>query len=262
MGLRWISDLVGTKLSSWKFGSATLVASGLSASRSLIVPDKDGTLATLSDIPGSLAWAGKICAAYGNGDPDVLLGMVWNDGSVAATPTNIGTTQARCIFFRPAENLTVNRIRFFGVGATTSIYQCALYSVPTFGGNMTRLTAQLAITTAANTWGSVATGGVTLTARSLYLMALSVNTTGTVAGIACVGPSLAATTGFIGSSPPGYNGTPLAGNLNPNNGFVYNYYMTAIITGGALPTPWQPATSGTATTGGFPAFWLDNDTSA
>lgn len=45
-------DLLGTVLSAFKIGRATLSASALTAQRSFALPDKDGTFALLDDIGG------------------------------------------------------------------------------------------------------------------------------------------------------------------------------------------------------------------
>lgn len=51
------ADLFGTTKSSFKVGKATFDASGLTAQRSITVPDKAGTLAMLSDITGGTSVA-------------------------------------------------------------------------------------------------------------------------------------------------------------------------------------------------------------
>lgn len=45
------ADLLGTVLSAFKIGRATVSASGLTANRTATLPDKTGTLAMLDDVP-------------------------------------------------------------------------------------------------------------------------------------------------------------------------------------------------------------------
>jgi hypothetical protein len=66
MGLRWISDLVGTKVPSFTIGAgapATLDASTLSAARTHALPDASGTLATTDQITTAQAQMAAMRAA-------------------------------------------------------------------------------------------------------------------------------------------------------------------------------------------------------
>src|SRR3990167_1497999 len=194
------------------------------------------------------AWYGKLLGCMGNGNPnDLLRNMLHNP--IHATPTNITVSVARCAFFRPAANITVNTIRFFGVGATTGVYHVAIYR----HSDLTRLTADLSPNTAAQTWGTAATSlGLALTAGALYFIAVSVDTTGTTAGMHC----LSATTGRIGVLPPSWPGnldidlaTPI---IDP-----VAFCQFAVSTG-ALPNPAATLALQAAWTGGMPAIFLDN----
>ena len=44
-----LSNLIGTLRSTFKIGKATFDASGVATARSIVVPDKSGTLALISD---------------------------------------------------------------------------------------------------------------------------------------------------------------------------------------------------------------------
>lgn len=189
-------------------------------------------------------WYGYIYGAFGYGDPQELLNMAVNSGSVAATPTNIGTTVARLIYFTVPDDMIVNKIRFFGVGATTSVYRCAIYNT---SGN--RLTAELPFTTVAGAWGAAGTAlNFALTAGTTYVMAVSVNATGTTAGLLCIGTTQTASTGQIAVAPNAY----------PGNLILIKPYAQAAVTAGALAATLSIAAQG-AWTGGMPAFWLDNN---
>jgi hypothetical protein len=197
------------------------------------------------------AWDGAINGCWGDGNPHTPFDGATMDGSVAATPTNIAITVARISYFRLPANITVNKIRFFGVGATTNIYRCAIYN----GDTLNRLTAELPFTTAAATWGSAGTGlALTLTAGQLYFIAVSVNAVGTTAGCMCMSPTVAATTGLIGVLPKSW-----PGNLGIDLGYIKNGMAQFAVTTGALPATVPTIAAQAAWTGGFPAFWLDNN---
>ncbi len=193
-------------------------------------------------------WADKVIGCMGDGDPNDMLQMMLNN-PINATPTNIAITVARCSFFRPPTNITVNTIRFFGVGATTGIYHIAIYQ----HSNLARLTGDLSPNTAAQAWGTAATGlNLTLTAGTLYFIAVSVDTTGTTAGIHC----MSSTTGRIGILPtvwPGNLDVDLATPIVDPIGFCQ-----FAVTAGVLPTTAPTLALQAAWTGGMPAIFLDN----
>jgi hypothetical protein len=195
------------------------------------------------------AWYGKLAGTFADGDPNELLRLMFNN-PVNATPTNITASLARISYFRLKQNLTVNKIRFLGVGATTNIYRIALYNADT----LARLMSETAFTTVAQTWGSVGNAlNITLTAGQLYFIAVSVNTTGTTAGLQCFSSS----TGRIGVLPKNW-----AGNLDIDlaTPIVDPVALAQFaVTSGALPDPVSTVLAQTAWTGGMPAFFLDNN---
>lgn len=196
---------------------------------------------------GSPAWWTKILGCLGNSDPNLMLrGMLHNP--IHATPTNISITVARCAYFRPPANITVNTIRFFGVGATTGVYHVAIYNAAT----LARVTADLSPNTAAQAWGSIAAGPVSLVAGTLYLIAVSVDTVGTTAGMAC----LSATTGRIGVLPASWPGNLDIDLATPIIDPVA--YVQFAVTAGALPATLPTLVLQAAWTGGLPAIFLDN----
>jgi len=196
-------------------------------------------------------WYGLVAGAYGSGDPAQLMALVQQGGVIAPTPTNVGTSVARLSFFRLPFDLVVNKIRFYGVGATSAIFQVAIYR----WSDLARLTAQLAMTTVASTWGAAGSAlALTLTKDTLYFLACSVNTTGTTAGPAAFGTTIATTTGQIATAPASLPGNLAAGAA------LLGYQAQMTVSSGALP---NPAVAGNivaqaAWTGGMPAFWLDN----
>lgn len=199
----------------------------------------------------SPAWHGAIYGAFGNCDPNVLLLEAIANGTVAATPTNITTTVARIAYFRPPAAITVNKIRFRGVGATTNVYRTAIYNADT----LARLTSELAFTTSANLWGEAGSAlGLALTAGQLYFIAVAANATGTTAGMLCVSPTVATTTGLIGTIPKSW-----PGNLDLDAGKIDGGFAQFPVTAGALPTTAATIVGQAAWTGGFPMFFLDNN---
>jgi hypothetical protein len=74
----------------------------------------------------SPVWHGKLYGAWGDCDPNALLQIV-QCNPINATPTNITVSLARCACFRVPANITVNKLRAFGIGATTNIYRVAIY---------------------------------------------------------------------------------------------------------------------------------------
>src|SRR3990167_6436080 len=74
------------------------------------------------------AWKGAIAGAWGDGDPGTLLRYMQQGPDVVnPTPTNIETTVARIAYFMLDTALTVNRIRWYGIGAVTGVYHVAIY---------------------------------------------------------------------------------------------------------------------------------------
>lgn len=199
-------------------------------------------------------WHGVVYGAYGDCNPQTVLRQVQNNGVVSPTPTNISTSVARIAYFIPPANITVNRIRFYGVGATTNVYRVAIYN----GDTLARLTAELAFTTAATTWGSAGSAlNLSLTADQLYFIAVAVNATGTTAGPLAIGPTAAATTGQIAVLPKSYPGS-----LDIDNKYITGAFAQFAVTTGALPTTAATIAAQGAWTGGMPAFWLDSNNAA
>lgn len=197
-------------------------------------------------------WADKIIGAVTT-DPGEQMLHMQRAGNIAPTPTNIGTSIARCSLFVPQKDIVVNRIRWYGVGATTTIYRVALYRY----SDLARLTSELAFTTVAATWGSVDAGGVTLLKDVPYFIAVSVNATGTTAGVGAIGGTIAAATGQVATAPGS-----LPGNMDLDSAYFDSYQFQFAVTTGALPNPAATLAAQAAWTGGMPAFWLDNNTAA
>jgi hypothetical protein len=208
-----------------------------------------GFVPQASGVVESHPWDGKLIAAFNGGDPVHVMRHIQRAGNIAPTPTNITVSIARCSSFRLDADLTVNTIRFYGVGATTNIYRCAIYRY----SDLARLTAELAFSTVANAWGVAGSSlGMSLSAGVVYFIACSVNATGTTAGIGALGSTIAATTGQIATAPEA-----LPGNLQPSLGYFYGYRFQFAVSTGALPNPAAALVAQAAWTGGMPCFFLD-----
>lgn len=200
----------------------------------------------------SPSWYGNIYGAYGNCDPQILLEMATTNGTTGATPTNIGSTVARIAYFRSPSSLTVNRIRWRGIAKVSSIYKVAVYDAET----LVRISSDLTVSTAVAAWGSVS-DTFSLSTNHLYFIAVSANTTGTTAGFMSISPTVAAGTGLIGSLPTSY-----PGNLNISNGYISGTFAQFTVAAGVMPSTAPSIEAQAAWTGGFPAFWLDNNSAA
>lgn len=197
-------------------------------------------------------WDGKVCGAYGDGDPGRLLEMCQSNGVVSPSPTNIGTGTARCSYFILQSDLVVNKIRFYGVGNNANIMRCAIYDADT----LDRLTSELYFDTVATSWGFAGSSlNLTLNAGKLYLIAVAASATSTTAAVLSMGPNLGALTGQIQVLPKSY-----PGNLNLSSGYVCaSFCQFSLSSPGSLPTTASTIAFPAAWTGGMPAFWLDND---
>ena len=195
------------------------------------------------------AWYGKIVAAMNGGDPGSALAHLQRAGNITPTPTNITATIARCSSFMLPAAVTVNKIRWYGVGATTGLYHVAVYRY----SDLARLAILDDFNTVLNTWGSGAFS-CSLLANTIYFLAVSVDTTGTTPGVAAIGTTIAATTGQIQTAPD-----TLPGNLDFDAGILNGYKFQFAVTAGALPATAPTLVAQAVWTGGIPLFFLDNN---
>lgn len=195
------------------------------------------------------AWKGNIAGAWGDGDPQIILSRMLHN-PINATPTNIGIAVARIAYFKLDTDLIVNKIRIFGVGATTNIYRVAIYR----NSDSVRLTSELPFTTASQAWVNITVSpAVTLTAGVLYFVAISVNAVGTTAGCLCH----SATTSRIGVLPTSWPGNLDIDMASPKiSPFGFANFA---VTNGALPATAPARSAQAAWTGGFPGVFLDNN---
>jgi hypothetical protein len=166
-------------------------------------------------------------------------------GNLAPSPSNIGTTVARCSLFKPYKSISIATIRYYGIATLNNVYRVAIYRY----SDLVRISDQLSLNIAANSWGSISSV-FTLEAGVLYFAAISVSTTGITAALASLGTSVSDSTGRINSSPSGLP-TNL---LNYTNSFNFQFSTTS----GALPITAPALSAQSAWTGGMPVFFLDS----
>lgn len=200
---------------------------------------------------GNPSWYGNLYSAFAECDPQESLRFAIKAGTLAVTPNAFTTTVARIAYFRPPANITVNKIRYYGVGSTTNQFRVAIYN----GDTLARLIAETAFSTTNQTWGAAGSSlGLALTAGQLYFIAVSVNATGATAGPLCMSTTISDTTGRISTLPKSW-----PGNLDIDAGYLTGAFAQFAVTAGALPDP-APTIAGQGIwTGGFPMFFLDNN---
>jgi hypothetical protein len=132
-------------------------------------------------------WYGVFYSNYGDCDPAKSLLLQNMNGSAVTlavarpTPTEIGTSVARCVQFTPPANMTLLRVKMFGIGTTTGKYSIAIYPV---GQGSARLWFADMCNTVVNTWMIYLgyTPSVDLIAGTKYWFCITATGTGTTAG--------------------------------------------------------------------------------
>lgn len=216
----------------------------------LIVVNEGASPTVVLTVP----WAGKIAGAYADGDPNRLLQLIQRAGVNSLSPSALGTATARVSLFRLPFDLIVNRIRYYGVSATTNVFRVAIYRY----SDGVRVTPELTLSTAAAAFGSTGGGlGIALTKGTQYYIAVATNdaTSGTGA-LQTTGANVTATQGQIAVAPQN-----LPGNLDMDVGFTSGLFAQFTVVGGALPGTVPPSSLAAQAlwTGNMPAFWLDNN---
>ena len=194
------------------------------------------------------AWKGVLVGCHGDGDPNRLLEMMAMN-TIEMTPTLCTTSLARISYFKLDKAITFNKVRFFGIGAVTTTYQAAIYNADT----LARIWTSGTFTTASQAWGAIGSAiNITLAANQLYFVAVSVNTTGTTAGIKCFG----ATLGRIGVLPKSWPGSL---DIDSNIITPYGAEGQFAVTTGALPDPAATIALLGSMACGMPAIFLDSN---
>jgi hypothetical protein len=192
-------------------------------------------------------WYGVLYSAQGDCNP--ISGSLLNHMLAVGgpTPTAITVSLARCVQFTPPANITVNRIRCFGVGSTTNQYKFAIYPV---GAGTNKLWDSGTVTTTANTWLNMSAGlPITVTADTQYWFCVTAVTTGTTAGFRS--PAAPTGTAFWGAdaAPLGTRGLGLP--------VLAQFAVNTGVFPATLPVIAAAAYAG-GTTGSVPFALLDN----
>jgi len=192
-----------------------------------------------------------LAGAYGDGNPNTLFAMCQNNGVLPPTATNITTSIARCCLFKLPYDLTVRRIRYYGIGNVNNLFRVAIYRY----SDKKRLTDQLPFYTNTGMFCVVNSSLLELELQKdvLYFIAVAVSDVLATAGPLAYGPTVAATTGQIQAAPQS-----LPGSLNADSRYIDSYNFQFAVTSGELPDPAGTLVAQEAWTGGMPAFWLDS----
>lgn len=197
------------------------------------------------------SWYGQIYGCYGGCDPAYVMHQMQRGGVIAATATNISTTVARCALFIPPRDLTIANLRFYAAGTNAAgIFHAAIYTYSDTAP--TRLTADLSLTLTAGAWGAAAGGGVKVLKGVPYFVAVSATAANTVAGIQCIGTTVAPTTGQIQTAPQN-----LPGSLRASLNYLPGYLFGCTVAAGVLPATLGAPLNHGAWTGGMPAIFID-----
>jgi hypothetical protein len=206
-----------------------------------------GSSTVLHSHPGGStpSWYGTLYSNQNDCNPNEVF-REWNMLAVAGpTPTGITVSLARCVMFTPPTNMTVIKVRLFGVGITANLYKFAIYPV---GTGTSKLWDSGTVTTAANTWLNIVTN-FAITAGTQYWFCVTAVAVGTTAGFRS-GPSP------LGSTFWGANAAPVGGRALSIPVFAQFAVSTGVFPA-TLPSVAAAAYSG-GTTGSVPFALLDS----
>lgn len=195
-------------------------------------------------------WAGGLHAAIDDGQPsnDKEWNYLNGPSTLATlTPTALTTSVARCWSYNCQFPIVVNRLRWYGIGATTT-HNVAVYRQ----SDGVRVIGPLALTTTADAWNSIAVSAVTLAPNTPYIVALSTTATGTTAGLRTSGTPLL--------YPPLQASSP--GGIALSVGDHRFWFGQFAVTTGALPATLPTLVRGSGWTAGLPLFFFDSNSAA
>ena len=197
-----------------------------------------------SDYP----WEGILHVAWASGDPsmDVILWAFQNTVvSVAGpTPTGIGTTIGRLVYFKFKKAIVAARIRYFGLATVSSLYTLAFYNA----SSLARVWMSDPLNVVVG-WQTVTAGfPVTFAAGQGYWMGLGAKSTGTTSGFRSPASPIASSLGLAA----------IPGNLA---NFGLRFAQVALTAGAwpaTLPTLADAVFASAGATGTLPIAFLDN----
>lgn len=195
-------------------------------------------------------YSGGLHAAIGDGVPDDNAVMQYLSGPGTLntlTPTALTVSVARCWTYTSDEPITVNRVRWFGIGANT-VHRLSVYRLL----DKVQVIAPLTLTMTADAWNSAAVSSVRLAANTPYIVGFSATATGATAGIR--------TSGLPLLFPPLPTAAP--GNLAVQYGGNRFWYGQFAVTNGVMPATLPTLVRGTGWTAGLPLFFFDSNSAA
>ena len=200
--------------------------------------------------PISDPWAGGLHAAIDDGRPSA--DREWNfingPGTLATmTPTALTTSVARCWAYNSEYSLTVNRVRWWGIGSTLT-HRFAVYRL----SDGVQVIGPLSLTTTSDAWNSASVATIQLVANTPYICAISTTATGATAGLRTGATPLV--------SPPIQSLTP--GGLALAIGDHRFWFGQFAVTNGVLPATLPTLARGSGWTAGIPLFFFDSNSAA
>lgn len=197
-------------------------------------------------------WGGGLHTAIGEGNPSeaVVMAYAFGAGTLATlTPTALTITVARAWAYNCSYPIQVNRLRWWGIGATTT-HRFAVYRLV----DKVQVIGPLSLTTVADSWNSVSVPSVTLAANTPYICAISTTATGATAGLRTSGTPLV--------FPPLQTAAGAPGGIALNQGANRFWYGQFAVTNGVLPATLPTLVRGTGWTAGIPLFFFDSNAAA
>ncbi len=194
-------------------------------------------------------WATVLIAARGNCDPGQLMRGIQRASSSCVSPGQISPSVVRCCLFIPPADITINRMRGWGIAVTTNTFRAALYRY----SDLARLTAELPFSTAVNAWFNIDCGAVALSRGVPYFLAVGSDSSAATVALQCCGSALSSGQGPILTAPDS-----LPGNMAASLGYLDDYCFQFATALGVLPNPANALIAQAVNWGGnMPAIWLD-----
>jgi len=195
-------------------------------------------------------WEGKLVVCWGDGNPEHALRAIQTNGVAGPTLSQLTTSNARCSYFRLKTAINVVNVRWYGVSSITAWADIAIYRA----SDNVRISSDLTPNSSANSW-NVTADTFSLSADTLYYVAVSANTTGSAVPFIALGPSIASNTGSIQVLPTSWPGNLDIDAATP--AIAPFAFANVAVTSGALPSPGNAPTAPNNWAGGMPAIFLD-----
>jgi hypothetical protein len=189
------SNLFDTNITVYQTNSTTdyqIFADNIGPGKTLLIQNNTNKLLNSGGIQ-TPKWHGVLYGAFGDGNPNTVMAMIQNNGVASINPNTAyvdlaGGKLCRACFFYLPQAITVKNIRFYGTGNTTDRLAATIYERGV-GTAWTRLFSEIVFSTAANTWGTVNSGdlSLSLTANKMYMMGLRAVSAYSQSALLCLG---------------------------------------------------------------------------